>query len=264
MASKNYPDGSKWLQDNGNELEIVEHLGDTKFKVKYHNSPIFTAGAKEIRTGKVKDKNVPVVCGVGYISYGEHIAKPTGSSSNTTEYEVWRGVILRCYDSKAKTYKGYGSKGVVVCNEWHNFQNFADWYTKQPMYGKGYHLDKDLLNNGANEYSPDNCTFVSPAINSLFTGGFKTVVYQRRSKWVVQLQMGEKCSNGNKRQSYFGEYTDKQEALEVYFKHKIAHVIKVANQEKDNLDERVYRNLTDPTWIREYINLLASEHEDNK
>tara|TARA_R110002012_G_C11656599_1_gene611774 strand:- start:881 stop:1174 length:294 start_codon:yes stop_codon:yes gene_type:complete len=91
MASKNYPNGSKWLQDNGNELEIVEHLGDTKFKVKYSNSPVFTAGAKEIRTGKVKDKNVPVVCGVGYISYGEYIAKPKGSSSNTPEYEVWRG-----------------------------------------------------------------------------------------------------------------------------------------------------------------------------
>lgn len=262
MAGRVYYDGSEWLQENGRLLTVHGKVRRDVFLVSFDDSPKFTANSKAIKKGGVRDLNLPSVSSVGYYGYGEYVTKI--DHIKTTEYEVWRGMIRRCYQSNFPQYERYGKKGVTVCKDWHNFQNFADWYTKQPMYGKGYHLDKDLLNSGAKEYSPDNCTFVSPAINSLFTGGFKTIVYQRRAKWVVHLQMGEKCSNGNKRQSYFGEYTDKQEALEVYFKHKIAHVIKVANQEKANLDERVYSNLTDPVWVRDYINLLASEHEDNK
>lgn len=257
-----YVKGSNWLQRNGKVLSVIEKIKDSAFLVKFEDSPPFKTYSPTIKNGTVKDLNDKTIYGAACYGYGDFIAKVQGK--HTPEYEVWRGIIRRCYDTKSPNYRTYGGAGITLCEEWHNFQNFAKWYTELPLYGKGLHLDKDLLNMKSTQYTPSNCTLVPQNINSLFTGGFKTIVYQRRSKWVVQLQMGEKCSNGNKRQSYLGEYTDKQEALEVYFKHKIAHVIKVANQEKANLDERVYSNLTDPVWVRDYINLLASEHEDNK
>lgn len=263
MASKKYPNGSRWLQDGGSYLEVVEHIRNGIFKVKFKDSPVFTASTKEFSNGKVKDRNLPVVYGVGFIGYGTYIAK-AGRSNHSPEYEVWRGMIRRCYDKSVSNYNRYGGKGITVCKEWHNFQNFAGWYTSQKMYGKSFHLDKDLLNMTSKEYSPKYCTLVPSCLNSLFTGGFKSIVYKRREKWVVQIQIGEKCANGKKRQSYFGEYEDREEALEVYFKNKIEHVINVANKEKDNLDNRVYDNLTDPLWIREYIILLAKEKQEEK
>ena len=262
--SKTYPEGSKWLQSNGCYLEVVEFLGNSSFMVKFEDSPVFKADAKEFRKGAVKNKNKPQVYNVGYIGYGEFMSKNT-SKKHTPEYEVWRGVIRRCYDENARQYNIYGGRGVTVCEEWHNFQNFAQWYTSLPDYNKGFHLDKDLLDKSNTVYSPEKCTLVPPSVNSLFTGGFKSIVHMnaRNNKWVVQMQMGEKCLNGNKRQSYFGEYHDRDEAIEVYFENKIKHVISVANKEKENLDERVYLNLINPTWIREYIEELTLSHKDN-
>jgi len=257
-----YIEGSNWLQSNGKVLTMISKIKDSAFLVKFEDSPPFKTYSPNIKNGTVKDLSDKTIYGVACFGYGSFISKVHGK--HTPEYEVWRGVVRRCYDAKAPNYSTYGGAGVTLCEEWHNFQNFSEWYTKLPKYGAGLHLDKDLLNFRATEYCPANCSLVPQSINNLFTGGFKTIVPRRKDKYLVQLQMGEKCSNGNKRQSFFGYYKDKQEALEVYFKHKIAHVIKVANQEKDNLDERVYRNLTDPVWVRDYINLLASGHEDNK
>lgn len=261
--SKTYPDGSKWLQKNGQLLEIVNFLGGGRFDVKFENSPVFKSEAKEIKNGVVKNKNLPAVCGRGCIGYGNFGTMINGG--NTPEYEVWKGMIRRCYDENSNSYSIYGGRGVTVCEEWHNFQNFAQWYTSLPNYNKGFNLDKDLLDKSNITYSPEKCTLVPPSVNSLFTGGFKSIVHlsARSGKWVVQMQMGEKCLNGNKRQSYFGEYYDRDEAIEVYFENKIKHVISVANKEKENLDERVYLNLTNPVWIREYIEELTLSHKDN-
>ena len=65
-------------------------------------------------------------------------------------------------------------KGVEVCEEWYNFQNFAEWCETQKFLnakdvkGKSYQLDKDILVKGNKIYSPDTCCFVPPEINSLF------------------------------------------------------------------------------------------------
>tara|TARA_X000001382_G_scaffold125759_1_gene111595 strand:- start:155 stop:958 length:804 start_codon:yes stop_codon:yes gene_type:complete len=263
MRKRVYYDGSLWLQNNGKVLTVVSKVKGDLFLVKFEDSPEFTACGRSIKKGNVRDLNDPLVYGAVCHGYGPFTAKVQGK--HTPEYEVWRGVVRRCYDTKSPNYHLYGGAGVTLCKDWHNFQIFAKWYTNLPLYGRGLHLDKDLLNKEANMYAPSNCTLVPQSINSLFTGGFKSIVHMnaRKNKWVVQMQMGEKCLNGNKRQSYFGEYYDRDEAIEVYFENKIKHVISVANKEKENLDERVYLNLINPTWIREYIEELTLSHKDN-
>jgi hypothetical protein len=249
--------GYKGVSRNYGNFEVVSYQGKGRYRVVFpltgHSMDVIP---KHIKSGTIKDPLYPSVLGVGCIGIGVYSCSGEGRC-NTAEYEVWRGVLRRCHDKTTKSYRIYGARGVTIQKDWYNFQNFAEWYTKQISYNKGWALDKDLVDYKALEYNENTCTLVPPAINSLFTGGFKTIVPKRKDKYLVQLQKGEKCTNGNKRQSFFGYYTNKQEALDVYFKHKIAHVKQVASTYKEDLDARVYNNLTNDQWIKDYIYHLS-------
>lgn len=77
-------------------------------------------------------------------------------------YSVWKGMLYRCYNTKAEGYAHYGGRGITVCNEWKNdFAAFREW-----ALANGYDasapprecsLDRINVNAG---YSPENCRFV--------------------------------------------------------------------------------------------------------
>lgn len=109
-------------------------------------------------------------------------------------YIVWGSMLTRCYKDNANlTYND-----VTVCLEWHNFQNFAQWYEQNCEYHmQEWELDKDIICKDCKEYSPENCTFVPHEINCLFrqspkrelpTGiyetkyGYKAINFQRTNK----------------------------------------------------------------------------------
>lgn len=83
-------------------------------------------------------------------------------------FNTWMHMVERCYDTECQHYGLYGGKGVTVCDEWSNFQTFAEWFTKNKV--DGWHLDKDFKNPSSNSYSTDNCVYLPPAVNSIFTG----------------------------------------------------------------------------------------------
>jgi hypothetical protein len=58
-----------------------------------------------------------------------------------------------------------------VCEEWHNYQSFCEWFDENyyTIEGENVALDKDILHKGNKIYSPENCCFVPQSINSLFT-----------------------------------------------------------------------------------------------
>ncbi len=117
-----------------------------------------------IRLGTIKDKLRPSVFGVGYLGVGVHIShikiKPT------MQYIAWQGMLRRCYDSKYQAKKPT-YKDCSVVKEWHNFQNFAEWYEKNyPTDSKQYQLDKDKLIKGNKVYNPDACCFLTPVENT--------------------------------------------------------------------------------------------------
>ena len=75
--------------------------------------------ADKIRAQWVKDENLPVVCGVGYIGVGSHKSKLGGK--HTTCYLKWRSMISRCY-SEYSLSNSPSYKGCAVCSEWHDYQ----------------------------------------------------------------------------------------------------------------------------------------------
>ena len=80
-------------------------------------------------------------------------------------YCKWVSMLNRCYGNHEGN--NYCYKGVYVCDEWHNYQNFADWfYANYPKDGRRYDLDKDLLSGDVKIYSPKTCTFLTSAKNT--------------------------------------------------------------------------------------------------
>jgi len=142
------------------DIEIIEYRNAKSIKVKFliTGYEVVTCSAN-IKRGNIKDYIKASVYGVGFIGVGIHIATVNGKM--TLPYSRWRGMLSRCYSdlyqSKKPTYKG-----CYVCDEWHNYQNFADWFDVN--YIKGFELDKDKLGNGK-LYSPKTCCFINRAEN---------------------------------------------------------------------------------------------------
>lgn len=82
-------------------------------------------------------------------------------------YRVWREMKRRCYDTECKSFKYYGLKGVSVCDEWNDFENFKNWsftngYDVSAKYGV---CTLDRINPYGN-YEPTNCRWVSMKVQN--------------------------------------------------------------------------------------------------
>lgn len=120
--------------------------------------------------GEVFDKTKPIIQGIGFTGEGAH--RPSLDRKHTQEYTIWRGMLTRCY-TKKRDAKTNAYSGVTVCTDWHNYQNFAEWYINQPNYLKeGFLLDKDLTIFGSTLYSQDTCELIPSMLNTLFVGVF--------------------------------------------------------------------------------------------
>ena len=203
------------------------------------------------------------VAGVGYFGVGRFIAKGYREDRHTKEYEDLNSMLKRCYVgvSSETSYKD-----VEVCKDWHNFQNFAEWFYSQKHCEDGFAVDKDLKVIGSRLYSPETCSLVPCEVNSLFTGSNENLKERNLPKgvhfckdktlYIAQIHKGELTKTGNKKQTYLGQFNSKVEALSAYKVAKEDHVKEVANRFKNVLDLQVYNNLMEfevdvSQWIKE-------------
>ena len=145
-------------------LEVISYVNAFEVNIKFINTgETYTVNSGNIRKGNVKDIMFPSVCGVGFVGKGEYLVR--FNDKLTKAYQVWSDMIKRCYSEKRQkrqpTYIG-----CTVCDEWHNYQVFADWYYKNLPEGiERYEVDKDIINPGNKTYSPEMCTIVSAREN---------------------------------------------------------------------------------------------------
>lgn len=104
-----------------------------------------------------------LVYGIGIHTKGKY--KATVGNKITREFNLWRGMLKRCYcKNDLLRYPSYN--GCTVSKE---FLNFMLWAERQVGFdAEGYQLDKDALIEGNRVYSAETCVFVPPPINMFF------------------------------------------------------------------------------------------------
>ena len=231
--------GEKHITNQGYEIEIIAYRKAIDIDVLFDNGYI----KKNVTYADFKRKGIeypyhPRVYGVGFLGEGLYECRVDGKITKC--YDVWHSFLKRSY------WKGYHAsdksyKNVTVCQEWHNFQNFAEWFYKNynPEYMNGWHLDKDILCKECKIYSPETCCFVPQEINivilSYYTknGVLPQGVRYKYSKFESNITI-------NKVNKYLGIFNTSEEAFEVYKQAKEAYIKELAKKWKDKIDSKVY------------------------
>lgn len=146
------------------EFKIISENGSDNVLIEFIETGYQTRTTKyNAKHGIVNDPMRPSVYGVGFMGDGPF--KSSLAGKETRAYTAWHGMMERCYsESFQKENPCYS--GCFVCDEWHNFQNFAlFFYSNFPDDGKLYHLDKDTRFVENKEYSPEKCRIILAEIN---------------------------------------------------------------------------------------------------
>ena len=73
-------------------------------------------------------------------------------------YNAWRGMRERCRNTKFIGAKYYAKKGITVCLEWDDVNEFLSW-SLDNGWRPGLTIDRK---NGNKGYRPDNCRWATP------------------------------------------------------------------------------------------------------
>lgn len=228
---------------------IVEVVGKVKGKQKsivkcLSDDTTFVIGTSNLNNGTFRTPLCRTVYGVGYFGNGKHLCRDSFGVM-TSSYMAWSNMIRRCYtnyasDPKSRTYSA------EVSADWHNYQNFAEWYCtaieKFEAFSVAPKLDKDLLSLKArgNIYSKDTCCILPNIINCALvelrdTNNNKHGVSMKRGKYLASVMHKGK-------QNYVLCSTE-DEAVKEYCKMKSRFLEELANEYKHILDIRVYNRL---------------------
>lgn len=229
--------GERHENNEGCELEILEYYSHKNCTIRFFKTKtiLYNQFYSRIVKGSIKDPYHKTICNVGFYGIGKYKCWNHVAKTQYKPYSLWRNMLVRCYNYNSQTDPTY--KEVTVCDEWHNYQTFAEWFEEN--YVDSFHLDKDILCPECKIYSPETCAFVPQQINSLFTKRQNC----RGALPIGVSKKGTKFKTGftkNNMSSFIGVYDTPEEAFQEYKKAKEAHIKEIAEKWKDKIDPRVY------------------------
>jgi len=187
--------GRSFVTNEGYTATIVDGGSKRDRVMIIIDGNIFSVSFSNLVNGTVKNPFHKSVCGVGFVGVGKYLRR-----THKDAYAKWSSILHRCYYQeyidKQPTYRD-----VTVCEEWHNFQNFAKWYyLKYPRSGDFPEIDKDLKSGHKKEYSPSTCIFVTKKLNSFMSNNYKNNTsgcigvdfYKPRGTWRARIEIDGK------------------------------------------------------------------------
>jgi len=226
----------KIITNKDNEkCTIVEYIDSNNCTIQFEDGTILhNVEYRSLVNGQTRNPYFKSVCGVGYMGIGKYKTRENGVK--TDAYNKWAQMIRRCYNEKArKNHLSY--IGVIVCEEWLNFQVFAEWMENN--YINHWQIDKDLICKNCKIYSPETCLFLPQEINSaLITnsrrrGKYPKGVHKYRKGYLTSLSKFGK-------QDVIGYSMTVEEAFNIYKVAKEIHIKELAEIWKKELPHTTY------------------------
>lgn len=251
-SKKNKLEWENQILKNNNEkfFKVLEYINTNEVHIEFIETGFKRiASLGNIKAGSVVDNMSPSVYNVGYIGNGIHKTKV--NNVQEPHYKIWQAIIQRCYDKNCSSYKNYGEQGVIICEEWKNYQIFAEWYlSNHKDWMIAWELDKDILFKNSKIYSPATCCFVPKNINVIFTkrnierGDYPIGVHlksQTKKCTTYNTIIAQLNKNGEK--IHLGCFKTVEEAFNAYKIAKENYIKEIASEYKDLLTEEVYQAL---------------------
>lgn len=185
----------------------------------------------------------PLTYGFGYNSGHRRKAMgmPYFKTKKGTPYKAWHNMMRRAYDPK----KAAAYEDCRVCIKWHDYQEFAAWYSLQPYaFEDDAELDKDILDPLNTTYSPEHCSVVPKLINQIFRD-----TKSRRGR----LPIGVSVASGGVgfvsvlsmlgKRVELGKFDDITKAFKAYQSAQRAYFNRLADSYESRLDAQVIKRL---------------------
>ncbi len=148
---------------------------------------------------------------------------------------IWSAIKQRCLNPNSQNYKKYGEKGIRICDEWLDFENFYNWslnngYKYMPDENGRNLLTIDRINSDE-DYKPSNCRWVDYLTQNTHLSknrnnksGYTGLFLQSSGRWMVSISVNDKVIN-------IGTFSTQKEGLGARNKYIIDHKLKHQIQE---------------------------------
>ena len=242
----NYKDcvGKVCKSKSSGDFEVLKYNGATNVEIRFLTTGFKTSVQLiNIKSGEVKDKYLPSVCGVGVLG---NKYPSTISGVKTKEYKLWQSMLVRCYsDNFQKKNPTY--EGCEVSDKFKSYEYFYEWCHKQIGFdNEGWHLDKDLLVKGNKVYNEDSCVFLPNDINLLLTkheslrGEYHIGVHWCKTHKAFVAQV----SKNKGKSEHLGYFNTEIEAFEAYKKAKEFFIKEQAESGNHKLTQELTKHLS--------------------
>ena len=236
--------GKEFQTNNHGKCVVVDYNGAKDVTVMFYEPRCSVkCQTSQLKDGTISNPLYPSVYGVGFMGVGKY------SYKDKRAVNLWRRMLNRVFNSIYHDSRP-SYKDVTVCEEWLNFQNFAEWCYSQKFFnakddkGKPYQLDKDILYKGNKIYSPETCCFVPQYINTVLNSCGKA-----RGEYpigVAYFKKVDKFISGffiKGTRKHLGYYNTVEEAFQAYKEAKEDYLSLIAESYKNDIDHKLYTAL---------------------
>ena len=231
------------ISNEGCVMKIVEYNNANDIIIQFEDEYKYRVHTQYVnfQKGQCKNPFFASVFGYGYLGIDKKGSVPKtkefkdGKWCSTWEYDRWRKMLIRCFDSKFKE-KHPTYKDITCCDRWLCFANFLeDFAILKNEYNwnvdEKLQLDKDILYKGNKLYSLENCVLVPNWINMLFVNNDASrgeypigVCYHKQAK-----KYQARC-NINGKLKGLGLYSTPEQAFNAYKIAKENEIKRIANE----------------------------------